>query len=328
MDETPDCDIPERLQFEHKVFSVMGEVAFRRSSTDGVTMLAVQIGDREATIPLKSLGRELAIGDDTPDGRMFALIGTSLDFVTRLQPGDKLPLEVRTGEASWRPGAGHRAIAGDRLRRQFIDTVKALTPSDPDGVTATDELALHQGVLAAAVQVAPELGVADPADVVAMIDDLAQELAYIEALRDRLLGRVERAGRCCAMLSRNGRTSAGTTETVRQVVRLMSIAYRQLRGRFEDVDAQTGEIIGVLRNLDSQRRFIRFNRDWLYRSQRAWEPLLTQWDKAPKTIDDQTATLFAQTYQFLAPRFMPTTEWQIAGRQKRSRVPAAGRMTW
>ena len=161
-----------------------------------------------------------------------------------------------------------------------------------------------------------------------MIDDLAQELSYIEALRDRLLNRVERAGRCCAALSRGGHINTGLTETVRQVVRLMSIAFRQLRSRFEDVDAQTGETMSVLRNIESQRRFIRFNRDWLYRSQRAWEPLLELWDGVPKVNDEKTALLFARTYQFLAPRFMPTTEWQVTGRQKRSRTAAAAHMTW
>ncbi len=314
--------IPERCTFEHKVFSTLGDVAFRRSAADGVAMMSVHLGEREAFIPLNSLRREFAIADDTPDGRMLELIGTSLDFVTSLQPGDKLPLEVRTGEASWRPSASHRIVAGDRLRRQFV------AGNIGAGEAAVgDELALHQNVLAAAHHAAIELGLAQASDVVALIDDMAQELAYIEALRDRLLTRVEQAGRCCAALSRGGRINVGLTETVRQVVRLISIAYRQLRTRFEDVDAQTGETMNMLRNVESQRRFIRFNRDWLYRSQRAWDPLLTLWDAAPQVIDDATALLFAQTYQFLAPRFMPTKEWPTGTRQKR-RAPVSAGMTW
>lgn len=329
--------IPERCTFEHKVFSTLGEVAFRRSAADGVAMMSVHLGEREAFIPLNSLRREFAIADDTPDGRMLELIGNSLDFVACLQPGDKLPLEVRTGEASWRPSASHRIVAGDRLRRQFVagkapsgeaDLDERATPADAAAMAAVgDELALHQNVLAAAHHAAIELGLAQASDVVALIDDMAQELAYIEALRDRLLMRVEQAGRCCAALGRGGRINVGLTETVRQVVRLISIAYRQLRTRFEDVDAQTGETMNMLRNVESQRRFIRFNRDWLYRSQRAWDPLLTLWDAAPQVIDDATALLFTRTYQFLAPRFMPTTEWPTGTRQKR-RAPVSAGMTW
>ena len=157
-----DTEIPERCQFEHKLFSSLGEVAFRRSSSDGVAMMAVHLGDREAFIPLKSLQREFAIGEDSPDARMLELVGNSLDFVTSLQPGDKLPLEIRTGEASWRPSAAHRDLAGTRLRRQFVaaHTPDGLDvgPSPAAGESALspeDELALHRDVLAAAQQAAP-----------------------------------------------------------------------------------------------------------------------------------------------------------------------------
>ena len=58
-------------------------------------------------------------------------------------------------------------------------------------------------------------------------------------------------------------------ETLTQVRRLTNAALKQIGHRFEELDAQTGEVMAALRNTDSQRTFIRSNRDWLYRAQRA-----------------------------------------------------------
>ncbi|MEJ1976238.1 MAG: hypothetical protein WDN49_09160 [Acetobacteraceae bacterium] len=105
---------------EHKAFDSLGEIRFRRSPTDGTPIVTVNLGEREASIPLDSLRREFAIADNSADGRMLDLIGTALDFVTSLQPGDKLPTEIRTGEASWRPGANHLRVATARLHLRFV----------------------------------------------------------------------------------------------------------------------------------------------------------------------------------------------------------------
>ena len=335
MSATLAAAVPERCHLEHKVFTTLGDVAFRRSEGDGIPMMSVHLGERQASIPLNSLQRELAIVPDSPDGRMLELITGSLDYVTCLQPGDKLPLEIRTGEASWQPSATHCQIAAARLRLQLV------TWYSPEGrwseialddgaalLDLTADPLLHGEVALAAWHAAKELGSRLPAQIISMIDDLAQEMSYIEALRERLLLRVEHAGHSCADLAQRCRSKAGLAETSMQVVRLISVGYRQIRSRFEDVDAQTGEIISMLRNIESQRCFIRSNRDWLYRSQRAWDATLQGWQTPQRVIGDGTAALLAQTYQFLAPRFMPTTQWQVAHQPKRRRVDPAARMTW
>ena len=329
----PACAIPERCQLEHRVFASFGEFAFRRSETDGIAVMSVNLGDRQASIPLKSLGRELAIDENTPDGRMFALIGDSLDYVARLQPGDRLPLEVRTGQASWAPRPEHHRIAALRVRLRLADWHApeigwAGREQDVAGMLAlADCPLLHAAVEAAARRAAVDLGVGTPADVIARLDDVANELAFIEALRSLLLRRVEHAGRAAALAAHRIRSTAAQSETARQVVQLLIIAVRQIRARFEEVDAQTGEVLGVLRNIESQRIFIRSNRDWLYRHHRAWTPILDLWDERPSAASDALTSLFSRTYQFLAPRFMLTTEWQITTRP-RQRRPIAARMTW
>jgi hypothetical protein len=67
--------------------------------------------------------------------------------------------------------------------------------------------------------------------------------------------------------------------------------------------------MSALRHVESHRAFIRANRDWLYRSQRGWDPILAEWDVIDLASDGPLRLLLDRTYHFLAPRFMPVTEW-------------------
>jgi hypothetical protein len=145
-----------------------------------------------------------------------------------------------------------------------------------------------------------------------LVEELAQELAYIEALRDRLLRRVKVMAEKLNRIAQAFRGDATHLETLTQVRRLAATALKQISRRFDELDAQTGEVMPALRNTDGQRTFIRSNRDWLYLAQRAWQPLLLEWDVAGISFDDGILMLLNRTYQFLAPRFMPVTEWASA----------------
>lgn len=87
--------------------------------------------------------------------------------------------------------------------------------------------------------------------------------------------------------------------------------------------------MAALRNVDHQKAFIRSHRDWLYRSQRAWETILNEWDAAGEELNSAMFALLSRTYQFLAPQFMPVTEWISATAPGRtSAVNRAPRMVW
>ena len=329
---------PERCTLESKVFASFGEIRFRRSETDGKPVMAVILGEREAHLPLSALRREYHIDDESPDGRMFDLIVSALDYVPSLAPGDKLPAEVLTGEASWRPSPNHIRLATTRMR---LNLVAWLSPTsrwanaERDEITLlrlADDQGLRDEALAVAMPAAERLQLRDASNVLKLLEEMSLELAYIEALRQRLLSRVE--GLCRRMtqmlLARRGKASP--SDSLAQVQRLALLAYKQLRDRFDDVDAQTGEFSSMMRNVDNQRQFIRTNRDWLYRNQRIWDPLLNQWEQAGEAAAE-IAGLLVKTYQFLAPRFMPTTQWQTPKQDRareRSKAGAAARpqMAW
>jgi hypothetical protein len=306
--------VPEFCVLEHKVFALSGDVRFWRAPTDGTPVMVVDMGEIEACLPLRSLQREFGIEDDSPDGRMLGMIAESLDYVTGLRLGDPLPAEVRTGEASWTPDPSNFRLVAGRLQIQLLEWVSRNDPNaiplDARNIARLDEdPALRQHVQNAFERAARELGLPNGEAVIGVFESLVSELSYIEALRGALLRRVQLLSQKLEKLRSGNAADKNGQLSLNRVIFLTETALRQIGQRFDDIDAQTGEIIAALRNAESQQAFIRSNRDHLYRCQRAWDPILAQWDQAPFMIDSAVWKLVAQTYRFLAARWLPAQEW-------------------
>lgn len=329
---------PELCQLSHPIFKILNILVFRRAEADGTPVAVVEMGEREAAVPLRSLQREFCIEDASPDGRMLGLIAESLDFVPGLRLGEPLPSEVLSGDASWDPGDRHRKLAGNKLRMQLLawiapDRAVTLT-AETLNLALDDDASLRQIVQSAFIRAAEELHLPGSADVLGLIAGLGEELAFIEALRAGLLRKVVMVASSLTALGRGQRIGVARLETWQQASRLCNAAVQAITLRFDEIDAQTGEVIAAMRNPANQRAFIRSNRDSLYRSQRAWEPILLAWEAAgpiaSRELDEHGWRLIAQTYQFLAPRYMVFKEWQsaFAGRSVRCGAKLDSAMTW
>ena len=328
---TQDDDAPpERCLLSHQVFTMLGPVSFRRARADGTPVMVVTLGDREAVVPLRALQREFGISDDSPDGRMLGLIAESLGYVCGLSLGDRLPSEVLNGHASWEPSAEHKRLAMNIVRLQLLSWIDpdAADPAKGDPLLRLEnEPALRQQVQLAFERAAAELGLPDSNAVVPLVQELAGELAYIEALRDRLLRPVQAI---TARLERLGSAHRGDSqrqETLSRVLRLALSARHAFQERFDELAAQTGEVMSALRNMESQQAFIRSIRDQLYREQRAWQAILDGWACADPA-EEVPWDLITRTYQFLAPRYMPVTEWTPASHANRTQAKHAQVMSW
>lgn len=306
---------PLLCHFEHPGFAALGRVQFRLTNGDGLAALAIQVDGNEVVVPLHAVGPLFDLAPDSPDGQMLGLIEQALRFVPSLKLGDRLPSEVLTGEASWQPSAHHHQVATARLQMQLLNWIgsKSDAAITPQMLTASmDDPSLRGMVQEALARAAAELGVTGGGPAVAgLIEELAVELAFIEALRERLLEPVR------AMVRRLGRSSGDLAmsgsrrETLLQVTRLAMAALAQMIGRFEEVDAQTSEIVPVLRHLERQRSFLRPHRDWLYSMLLAWTPLLGAWHTvSARTADEAAWKVVEESYRFLAPRYMAVQEWQ------------------
>ncbi len=329
----PEPGTPTLCLLHHRMFTACGTPLFRRAETDDAAVMIIELGDRQAALPLRSLQREFGIDDESPDGRMLALIAEALDFVAALRLGDDLPSEVLTGQASWQPDPIHAALANTRLRLQMVAWLTAGTGGDRMDLTAelllqvADDPLLRIRVQTAIARAAQEMRLSHADQVLVLLEALGEELSYIEALRERLLGRLIAAISKIQRVACAWRGDAHQSETATQVRRLAAIGLGKTQQRFDELDAQTGEVLAALRNAESQRAFIRSHRDWLYRSLRAWEPVLGWWEAAGTEPGPTTAALMGRTYQFLAPRFMPVTEWLSSTRPGRPK-PVTPRMVW
>ena len=349
----PDC-----CTLVHRMFSVLEYPIFRRAETDGTPVLVIRLGEREAVLPLRSLQSEFGMPDDTSDGRMLVLIAGALDFVSSIRPGDPLPAEIVDGSASWEPGPDHLETAVSKLRQQLVAWVTSPELADATEVPAaasasgacssapgdeasfgawlsdgeTDTASLPSGLLRvthpaegaliheALGQAAAAIGVDGPAAVGRLVMTMAGEMAFIEALRARLLHRMKQMAAKIEWLARNSHPEGSPMETLTQVRRLSAIALKEIAARFAAVDERTAEVLRPLRHFDAHCAFLRANRDWLYRTQRAWDPIMDEWDGV---TDQYPKALLSRTYRFLAPRFMPVTEWvekqRAEAERKRSR---------
>ncbi len=323
---------PEICTLSHPVFTRFGLPVFQRAETDGEAVMTVPLGEKNVSLPLRSLRREFSIAPNTPDGRVLDLIVEALDFVTQIRIGDPFPAEVLTGEASWEPAAVHFQIALARLRLALVswltrgaETTKTV---DPAALLAmVEDPSFRPRIQEAFERAAAELDLAGADAVVEAIEALAQELAYVEALRARLLARSHDVLRKISEIQSRWRGDTSHGETISQVQRLILRAVRQFTSRFEELDAQTGEVIAALRNDENQRSFIRANRDWLYRCLRGWEPILDAWTDTDEITDRDQWGLIERTYRFLAPRYMTVKEWTSES-QASSRKKARAQMVW
>lgn len=305
---------PDRCTLRHRLFSRFGEPLFRRAEADGTPVMVVMLGEREAALPLRALQHEFSIPDESEDGRMLALIAAALDFVTTLRLGDKLPPEVLSGEASWEPEPQHRQLALAKLRLHLIawlqpekaEEYALLAPAEI--IAAADDPALRPQLRQAYCRMAADMKLPENA-ISPMLDALALELSYVEALRERLLQPIQQVGLKLAHLAHGWHGDPAQLEKLGQVRRLNATALRRIGGRFEELDGQTSEVPAALRNLESQKTFIRSNRDWLYRTVRAWQPLLAEWNDIGSVYDQRARVVLEHMYHYLAPRFMPVTEW-------------------
>jgi hypothetical protein len=316
-----DDDRPAFVQLQHNIFSRFADVYFRRATGDGTPVMMVQLSDAPAALPLRALQREFGIGDDTQDGLVLGMIGEALDFVGVLRIGDPFPPEVLSGAASWQPEPRHFELALARLRNALV----AWLPGD----AAPDRQAAFRDRLTEAFRAAARaLDLPRPEDAVALVEDLAGELAHIEFLREHLIVGMIRMQQVLTAIAPQMRADRNRSETVMQILRLLAVAIDRMRVRFNEIDGQTEEVMSALRNLPAQRALIRSTRDYLHRAWRAFEPILSRWTAMDPAAPVGLRGAIEEAYAFLAPRYMNVQDWLDSGRRLGVPEPKKNQMEW
>jgi len=325
-------ELEDEIVFEHKFFTSFEDLYFRL--TDSMEPVAVlKLATNEAILAFEGIKREFNLKSDAHDFRMLDKVAEGLQFVRGLRPGDKLPKEVTSREASWEPQDRHRRIAYQRLTMQLVTWLTGnehVISNVSELAQVADDPQVKKNVQLAFTEAAEELGLGreNRDEVVRYIETLAKELAYIEALRDTF-GEVIKIDEKLQGLRRIYGADRSMIETSDQVARLSQRALKLFQDYFDQVDAQTGEILAMLKNIENQIGYIREVRDALHCRLLPWEDFIQVWKTVFIVRSDENTNRIRDIYQFLAPRYMQFNDWVLVGqRGMQKSKPLGGQMRW
>ncbi|EDP64401.1 hypothetical protein BAL199_09268 [alpha proteobacterium BAL199] len=311
-DDRSRLDPSTHFIFQHRIFK-LPDARFEVSGRDRAPVLRVKLGELDAVIPIDDVSSEFGIKPDAQDGKLLVQVAQGLRFIRDIRPGDSIPSELLDGTASWRVEDHHREIAKNRLMMQVAtwlggseSVVLDLRELRRMSVDASIQDKIREGI----TQIAGTLGLgANRRDeVLDMIDRFARELCYIEALRDRynLAGSIgDKLGRVAKLY----RDEKQFHEEVRRAQILFRPAVSGFTGLFDQVDAQTSEIIAVLKGYDSMVKFVREMRDELHQRLIIWDTIIPAWNVNLERRHDEIREAVRATYRFVAFHFPQTHDW-------------------
>jgi len=311
-------DRSQTFAFEHKVFSMAGGYFSYVTNTKDAAF-HIPLGDLKGAIALPILRSEFDLTAETNDGKLLDIVDKALRFVREIRPNDSIPHELLDGTASWSVEEKHRTIARNRLTVQLVSW---LTGGDTLMVDLTqleqisDDPKTKARVQEAFTKAAEKLGIGAERkqEVVDMIEKLARELSYIEALRDRYC-RVQYINAQLLLLSKVYKREPGIRNEIFRMQVLIRAPVADFDSMFTQADAQTGEILAVLRNIGPQTKFIREMRDELHNRLMLWDEMINPWAAITVEQSAEMESLLKDTYRFLARNFAVTNDWPLTGRR-------------
>jgi hypothetical protein len=302
---------PKRFEFAHRVFAAPGAV-FELDDQSGGPVLKIDLGDLRAAMPFETLRANFALTADSPDSRMLDQVSKALCFVRAVRPGDTIPAELLDGSASWKVEKRHLETAQGRITQGLLAWLGE--GSTAESAVELAALAADTGVKAkvqaAFGRLAQRMGLPDArrGEVVDAVDRLANELSYVEALREKV-GQARKAVELFKRLRGAYKRERGALESLERIVHLLEKPVKRYEYRISEVDAQTGETHNTILNLARQIAFVREARDWLHRETMRWDDILDAW--AGETAESSRAQQrkIGATYRFAARYFPLVEEW-------------------
>lgn len=328
--------LPSHVEFEHPFFAKLEDCFFQAHQNSGEPVMCVSISSNQAQLPFPGLKREFNLG--ARDQQMLDLLSEGLKYVSGLKIGDPLPKEIITGEATWELSKRHVIIAHQRISMQLVNWLTGVEDliTDPDAlIQLADDPTTKKKINEAFGEAAERLGIGreNKQEMVKYVEKLATELAYIEALRDKFGNVVEIQKKVDGLRKVYSRERT-ISDMIDQIRKLFEIAVKDFKKRFFEIDAMTGEILSVLKNLENQVRFIRTQRDDLHIRLMAWDDLINEWKRVEVCVSYHILNTLNRVYQFLAPRFMKVDDWVLMNKlreqteQKKQKASTAKALVW
>ena len=311
------AQMPTHFAFDHAVFTVK-EASFVLSPATGEPVYNVPLGDVRASLALETLMASFNISKNSTDGQLLDIIKKSLKFVKEIRPGDSIPSEILDGTASWKVEPHHREIARARISLQIVSWMAGKQVDRTDAAeleTMARNPEIKKKVNEALDVMAEKLGLTGDArkDVVSRFEDLAREMAYIEALRERF-SKIQLLFTNINQLTGIYKRERSVMEELTRVRALMKMPVDRIDALFNEFDANTCEILNTMKKFAAQLRYIRQTRDTLHERFMLWDDLLEKWAGVTLERTAQLDRLIRITYQFVARHFPQGNDWSITNR--------------
>lgn len=319
--------------FEHKFFKSFEDLYFRMTDEQEPVAVVTLSKNNEAVLVFDGIRKEFKIAKDTHDDIMLNKVAESLEYVSGIRLGDELPSEVATGEPSWEPSERHFLIAKQRLTLQLVTWMTG----DEHIFTSIEELMMlsedpmtKKNINLAFAEAAEELGLGRDRreEVIAKIESLAHQLAYIEAMRD-IFNDVKKIDEKIQGLRSLFGADRSMVDTADQVARLSQRCVNKFTELFDTIDAQTGEVMAMLKNIANQLEYIHTTRNELFKRLHPWEEHIRKWKSVFIVRSEENVIRIREIYQFLAPRFMKVNDWVLMSKlgMEKSK-PLGGVLRW
>jgi len=300
------------FRFRHKVFDVPGAV-FRKDRISDRVGLYMQLGGNEASIELTQIAHSFGIEPDSEDGEMMRLVEKSLRYVREIHPGDSIPNELLDGSASWVIEPRHIERSRSKLLIQLVRWMtdgNSAIDDDVDVIKLIQRPEIRERINEAFGAAAAKLGLPDKQTVADMIAQLANELGYVEALRDKLAQYmvIRKKLKELIQIYRKDRRLADNMVRAEQ---LITPPLAEMREKFTLVDAQTAEVLSTLRRLQATIEFVRGARDSMREFVLLWGDLDLQWLDLRVDRGSAAEMLAARTYRFAATYYTAAQRWSL-----------------
>lgn len=307
-------DLPETVvfDFKHRLFSLDGCV-FRKAQGSEQVALYVPMGDVVAALPVHQIHLEFEIPKESDDHRLMSLAGQALQYVKQVYPGDSIPREVITGKAPWMVDEKYLKQAQAWVSMLVVawktgEDTASMKRKDMLERAATPEtkVILEQAYPEIAKAVAPDEPRPDQAK--ELLEKLAQELSYIEALREKFLD-IRRMQTKLKGTSSAYQSEKAVAEQITRCNSMFEAPTRSFYEKFAELDTYVVDLTSILKHFDAQVNFIRGERDAFRQIHQLWEPLLERWEKYPGGRSENGEELIRDTYRFAAQHYMRTADW-------------------
>ena len=309
-----DSGASTRFDFQHPVFRLSG--CRFVIANDGKPAVVLPLGDLSGVVSISTLKNEFDF-TGTADEDLLATVAASLKFVKSIYPGDSIPREILNGTASWSVQHRHLQIANGRLSLQltsWLSGEETVVADREHLLRLTNSPEVKNRVNQAIGEIAGRLGLAHEhrQEVMSRVETAARELAYIEALRDRF-GSIVKLDLKAQEFARAYRRDRGVSEDLQRIRVLIRKPVGDLSFAFDQVDAQCGEILALLKNLEAQIAFIRGARDDLHIEMMHWDEIIETWEDLPCTQTQEAEARIRDLYRFLAARYSVARSWKLSG---------------